>query len=246
MQDKSAGQHSASASGSAGPDELAVQFSRLARGLQQQGDPRSTLVEIVRAAVQLIPGSEQGSISTVVGRRHLESQVPSGELARTLDELQQRTGQGPCLDAVYQKETVLVPDLAAETRWPQFTELACLAGAGSLLAFQLYVDGDDLGALNLYAGSAGAFDEESEHIGLVFASHAALAYEATQTQAGLRRSVATRQFIGQAQGILMERHKVTADQAFGMLVQVSQRSNTKLREVAEQLIHSGVLLIDEQ
>ena len=246
MQDKEGGQDQASATGSAGHDGLAVQFGRLARGLQQQGDPHSTLVEIVRAAVQLIPGSEQGSVSTVVGRRHLQSQVASGELARTLDELQQHTGQGPCLDAVYQNETVLVTDLAAETRWPQFTELACSAGARSLLAFQLYVDGDNLGALNLYAGSAGAFGDESEHIGLLFASHAALAYDAAQTKSGLARSVATRQLIGQAQGILMERHKVTADQAFAMLVQVSQHSNTKLRDIAERLVHSGMLPTDQQ
>jgi transcriptional regulator with GAF, ATPase, and Fis domain len=246
MHDEEGSQDQASATGSTGADELAAQFSRLARGLRQQGDPDSTLLEIVRAAVQLIPGSEQGSVSTVIGRRHLKSQVTSGELARTLDELQQRTGQGPCLDAVYQHKTVLVSDLAAETRWPRFTQLACLAGAGSLLAFQLYVDGDNLGALNLYAGSAGAFDDESEHIGRLFASHAALAYDAAQTQSGLTRSVATRQLIGQAQGILMERHKVTADQAFAMLVQVSQHSNTKLRDIAEQLVHSGMLPTDQQ
>ena len=141
---------------------------------------------------------------------------------------------------------VLVNDLAAETRWPQFTELARSAGAGSLLAFQLYVDGDNLGALNLYATSAEAFDEESEHVGLLFAAHAALAYDAAQTHAGLTRSVATRQLIGQAQGILMERHKVTADRAFEMLVQVSQHSNTKLRDVSEHQIHSGMLTTDKQ
>lgn len=110
-----------------------------------------------------------------------------------------------------------------------------------MLAFQLYVDGDNLGALNLYARSAGAFDDESEHVGQLFAAHAALAYEGARKQAGLARSVASRQVIGQAQGILMERHKVTADQAFAMLVRVSQYSNTKLRDIAEQLIRSGVL-----
>ncbi len=240
MQEESVYQERAQ-EGAAGRDDLAVQFSGLARTLQQQDDAQSTLVEIVRAAVQLIPGSEEGSISTVVGRRQVRSEVPSGDLARALDELQEQTGQGPCLDAVYQHDTVLVTDLASERRWPRFAERACAAGAGSMLAFQLYVDGDNLGALNLYARSAGAFDDESEHVGQLFAAHAALAYEGARKQAGLARSVASRQVIGQAQGILMERHKVTADQAFAMLVRVSQYSNTKLRNIAEQLIRSGVL-----
>ena len=77
--------------------------------------------------------------------------------------------------------------------------------------------------------------------GLLFASHAAVAYEAVRQQAGLARSVATRQLIGQAQGILMERHKITADRAFGLLVQVSQHRNTKLRDIADALVSTGTL-----
>ncbi len=110
-----------------------------------------------------------------------------------------------------------------------------------MLSFQLYVEGDNLGALNLYSRHAGAFDDESEHVGLLFAAHAAVAYSAVRRQAGLARSVATRQLIGQAEGMLMERHKLTADEAFAMLVRVSQNGNVKLRDVAEQLVRSGSL-----
>jgi hypothetical protein len=110
-----------------------------------------------------------------------------------------------------------------------------------MLSFQLYVEGDNLGALNLYSRTPVAFDDESEHVGLLFASHAAIAYDAVRQQTGLARSVATRQLIGQAQGILMERHKITADQAFGLLVRASQHRNTKLRDVADALVHSGEL-----
>ena len=110
-----------------------------------------------------------------------------------------------------------------------------------MLCFQLYVEGDDLGALNLYSRVADAFDDESEHVGLLFAAHAAIAFEAVRERDGLSRSVLTRQLIGQAQGILMERHKVTQDQAFGLLVAASQRSNTKLRDVADALVATGAL-----
>lgn len=224
-----------------GNDRLAVQFSELARSLQQLDDPDGTLVEIVQAAVQLIPGCDEASISAVMDRRRVTSQAPSAELARIVDALQNEVRQGPCLDAVYEHETVRVADMASETRWPEFSRRAAAAGAAGMLSFQLYVEGDNLGALNLYSRHSGAFDDESEHVGLLFASHAAIAYAAVQKQSGLVRSVATRQLIGQAQGILMERHKLTADQSFALLVRASQHNNVKLREIAHQLVESGVM-----
>ncbi len=110
-----------------------------------------------------------------------------------------------------------------------------------MLACQLYVEGDDLGALNLFSRTAGGLDEESEHVALMFAAHAALAYAAAQQRETAARTVATRQLIGRAEGILMERHRVTAEQAFSMLVRVSQHRNLKLRDVAERLVLSGRL-----
>jgi len=98
--------------------------------------------------------------------------------------------------------------------------------------------------LNLYSRQAGMFDDESEHVGLLFAAHAAIAYSGARTKADLGRAVATRQLIGQAQGILMERHKITGDQAFALLVAASQRTNIRLRELAEQLVASGEFTAD--
>ncbi len=227
--------------GSDGRDELAVLFSGFARTVQQQSDPHETLVEVVRAAVELIPGCDEGSISVVMDRRTVTSRAASGELPRVVDALQEAVGQGPCLDAVYEQETVRVADMASETRWPKFAARALEAGAAGMLSIQLFVEGDNLGALNLFSRRAWAFDDESEHVGLLFASHAATAYAAAQQQAKLVRTVATRQLIGRAEGILMERHKVTGDQAFAMLVRASQHRHLKLRDVAEQLVHSGGL-----
>jgi GAF domain-containing protein len=222
-------------------DDLAVRLSGFARGIEQQDDPHSALHEIVCAAVELVPGSDEGSITLVVGRKTVTSQAANGDLARAVDALQEQTGQGPCLDAVYDQDTVLVPDLAVETRWPLFSDRAVEAGARSMLAFRLYVEGDNLGALNLYARDPMAFGEESERTGALFASHASVAYAAARKQSQLARTVETRQRIGQAQGILMERHRMTDDQAFALLVRVSQRSNTKLRDVADRLVHTGEL-----
>lgn len=189
----------------------------------------------------MIPGAEEGSISVVIGRKQVRSRAPSGELPAIVDGIQDETGEGPCLDAVFEQQTVRVPDMANEQRWPHFAERAREAGAAAMLAFQLYVDGDNLGALNLYARSSNAFDDESEHVGLLFASHAAIAYAAAYRQQGLQRALETRDVIGQAKGILMERYKVTGPVAFDLLIRVSSHTNAKLRDVAEHLIEQGLL-----
>jgi hypothetical protein len=110
-----------------------------------------------------------------------------------------------------------------------------------MLSFQLYVEGDNLGALNLYSRRPNAFDDESEHVGLLFASHAAIAFSDARKVEQLQHGLITRDLIGQAKGILMERFKITSAQAFTLLVRVSQHTNRKLRDVAKELANTGQL-----
>ena len=227
--------------GAAGEDGLALLLSEFARTIQHQPDTSSTLAEIVRAAVELIPGCDEGSISVIISRRKVSSQAASGDLPVVVDALQEGLGEGPCLDAAYEQMTVRVPDLASEQRWPRFSAAAAAAGAAGMLSFQLYVEGDNLGALNMFSRTSWAFDDESEHVGLMFAAHAAVALSASQQRTKLNRAVATRELIGVAQGILVERHKLTPDQAFALLVRVSQHRNIKLRDLADRLVHTGHL-----
>lgn len=226
---------------SAEHDELARQLSAFARRAQSQDDPGLMLDEVVRAAVALIPGAEEGSISVVTGRRDVTSQHPSGELPAQVDALQTETGQGPCLDAAYEHETVRVPDMATEDRWPKFAARASALGAASMLSIQLWVENDNLGALNLYSRTAESFTDESEHVGLLFASHAAIAFAGADKAHHLNIGLARRDLIGQAKGILMERFKITADQAFAILVRTSQGANRKLYDVVEELVATGVI-----
>ncbi|HYQ82726.1 MAG TPA: GAF domain-containing protein, partial [Rubrobacter sp.] len=152
---------------------MATQLSELARELQQENDLDAVLAGIVQAALELIPGTAHASISLVTGRKKVNSEVASGELPRQVDALQNSTGQGPCLDAAYQERVVRVPDLSRETRWPDFSRGAMELGARSMLSFQLFVEGDRLGALNLYGDGPDAFDDESEQTGSLVAAHAA-------------------------------------------------------------------------
>lgn len=142
---------------------------------------------------------------------------------------------------MYEQETVRLPDFESEDRWPDFTKRARELGAGSMLAVQLFVEGDDLGALNLTNERPGGFDAQSEHVALLFATHAAVAMSGAQELERMTRALGTRDLVGQAKGVLMERFKVTGDQAFTLLVRASQDSNRKLTEIADELVTSGQL-----
>lgn len=216
--------------------DVAEQLGRLARSLQAEGDTGVLLDEIVAAAVHLVPGAQEASISQVVAKRQVTSPHRTGDLPERVDAIQTDTGEGPCLDAAYEHETVRVPDLRHEQRWPDFARRAVEAGAGSMLSFQLYVRGDTLGALNLYNREPDAFDDESEQVGLLLASHAAVAFADAQKLDHLQRAVASRDLIGQAKGMLMERYAIDDRAAFRVLARVSQTSNRPLRAVAEELV----------
>jgi len=109
------------------------------------------------------------------------------------------------------------------------------AGVGSMLCFQLFVHGDTLGALNLYSPEAGAFTEEPETSGRVFATHAAVALAAAQHEQQLHAALANRDIIGQAKGIVMERFHLDADRAFTLIARLSQEENIKLHEIATKI-----------
>ncbi|WP_258062686.1 GAF and ANTAR domain-containing protein [Arthrobacter sp. B0490] len=222
--------------------DLATELAGLARSLQQEPDGDAILEGFVHAALELVPGADEGSVSVVLGRKNIGSRAPSGDLPRRIDALQMETDEGPCLEAAYKHRTIRVPNMDTEQRWPLFARRAAEAGARGMLSIQLWVQGDDLGSLNLYSHESDAFTDESENIGLLVASHAAVAFAEAEESRQLKAAVHSRDLIGQAKGILMERHKITGPQAFIALSLASQRTNTKLLKVAEHLVNSGELL----
>lgn len=235
------GQPSRANTGTTTHNQLAEGLGTLARDLEQFDDQAGMLAGIVAAAVAMIPGAEEGSISVVIGRRAVTSQAPTSDLPLRIDALQEQSREGPCLDAAYEQQTVRVDDLSSEDRWPRFSPRASAAGAVSMLSIQLYVEGDDLGALNLYAGAANAFTDESEQVGLLFAAHAAIAYVGVRKQTQLNQALISRDLIGQAKGILMERYGITGERAFLLLTRASQNSNQKLQHLAATLVEHGTI-----
>jgi len=222
--------------------DLATELAELARSLQHEPDTDAVLSGLVHAALNLIPGAGEGSVSIVTGRRNIGSRAPSSDLPQRIDALQMESGEGPCLEAAYEHRTVRVADMETDQRWPLFAQRAYEAGARGMLSIQLYVQGDDLGALNLFSYKAHAFTDESENVGLLVASHAAVAFAEAEKSWQLTEAVNSRDVIGQAKGILMERHKITGSQAFIVLSLASQRDNLKLWDVADHLVNSGDLV----
>ena len=222
-------------------NDLADTLSTLARTLQHEHSVEDTLRAIAEAAVGTVPGADYASLLVVERRRVVHTRAATDDLAVKVDRAQHETGEGPCLDSVYEQRTVRLPDMAREQRWPKFTRRAAGLGVYSMLSFQLFVQAENLGALNLFAARPDAFDDDSEHIGLLFASHAAVAMSGAQQLADMDRAVAARDVIGQAKGILMERYKVNPDEAFLLLARASQQSNIKLVELARKLSATGEL-----
>ena len=215
---------------------LAQALTEVARTLEAKRGVSETLRAIVLSSVGTIPGAEHAGISLVQRRSVVETVAPSDDLVGRVDLLQYEIGEGPCLDAAWNQDICRVDDLSVEDRWPQFCRRAVEFGVRSILAFRLFVASDNMGALNVYSQHPGAFDEESEQVGRLFAAHAAVALAGSERERRLAEAIQTRDLIGQAKGILMERHSISAEQAFTVLIEASQGANIKLRDVAEYLV----------
>lgn len=189
-----------------------------------------------------VTGAEYAGISLVDQGHRVRTVAPTDEVVVTIDEVQYRTGQGPCLDAIADHQVFRTGDLATEDRWPAFTPAAAETGVRSILSYRLFVTDTTLGSLNLYSRARDAFSEQTGDDGRLFAAHAAIALIGAQTEARLHMAMENRDTIGMAKGILMQRHDLDAVQAFRMLVESSQNANKKLFQVATWVVENRLEL----
>jgi GAF domain-containing protein len=221
-------------------DALARRLAEAARSLQRQTSPQQVMDGVVHLARDMVPGAEEATITMVRKDRHCYSAAATSTLASDFDVWQDQTGEGPCLDVIWQQQTMRVDDLASDPRWPVLGPRAAARGVRSMLCLQLFVHRDTLGALDLLGLAPSAFTDESEHVGLLLASHAAIAAADAHHFENVTSALVNRDVIGQAKGILMERFKITSDQAFAVLAKVSQDTNRKVSAVAEDLALTGL------
>ena len=130
-------------------------------------------------------------------------------------------------------------DLAADQRWPAFGAIAAAHGVNSMISFKLFDADGTVGALNLYSSKPYAFGAEAEETGALLAAHAAVVLAASRKQANLAVALESRDVIGQAKGILMERYKLDDRAAFATLIAISQHTQRKLRDIADELRRTG-------
>jgi hypothetical protein len=225
---------------------LAHQMQHVAEQLDGQDGLDTTLLVMVSTAVQFIPGVEHAGL-TIFSQGRVDAPLGLGyatsDLARGIESAQYEAEDGPSLEAVCRRTTIGVVDSCAEERWPAFTAQARAWGVRSMLCLPLDAGDRDGGrySLNLYSGRVAAFEGYAEDVAQLFSVHAHLAVRHVTQTDQLHAAIATRDVIGQAKGILMQRYKITADQAFRVLKHVSAETHTKLRDVAEQLASSGAL-----
>jgi GAF domain-containing protein len=213
----------------------------LARALHvKNAELQPTLEAIASTAVSMLSPARYAGL-TIFSRGELIPRASTGEPPRLLDRLQQELGDGPCINAAKHQSIFRIEDTRQDERWPKFSAEAARLNVRSMLCVPLWVDERGLGALSLYADQAAAFTDLHERVTTLLATFAALALAEAQRANQMHDALSSRDVIGQAKGILMERHGVTADAAFGVLSRVSQAENMKLAEIARHLVETGKL-----
>lgn len=216
--------------------DLAARMADMARTLAHERTLDAVLAEVTAAAVELIPGVDTAGILLIKSRGKFESLATTSELPHQLDILQMTYEEGPCVQAALAETIVRTEDFRHETRWPRYSPAVAEIGVLSGMSFKLYTGDRTAGALNLFGLTPRDWDADDESIGSVLAAHAAAAIIASQQEQQLQAALLTRDRIGQAKGIVMERFGVDDVRAFQMLRRLSQEDNTKLVDVADRVI----------
>lgn len=231
---------------SEGFDELAQaeRFARISDALKSESPGEPTLQRTVELAVQTIPACGMAGIAQWMVDGHITTMAVTDPLVERVDALQNELAEGPSRDVIWgTMNDHVIDDLGSESRWARWASQAVHLGIQSVLSIRLDIT-KHTGVLSLYAQSAQAFDATDLAVASIFARHAAVALEASERYTGMRTALRSRQTIGVAQGMLMQRYRLSLDQSFEVLRRYSNQQNIKLRDLAEQLVRTGYVSDD--
>lgn len=228
-------------------DRMLDEFESLTRTLLGAGTVAGALQQVVDAAVHVVPAADLVSVTLQAPDGTFSTPVQTDALAVELDQVQYRTGQGPCLDVADPAGPgyVASDDLYDEKRWPEFTALATGRGFGAIICTG-FLPADQptqvFGALNIFSRRMKGLSSTDRYAALLLATHVSLALNQVHTvelaelhDAQLSKAIDSRDVIGQAKGILMNRQGITPDEAFTILSSTSQDLNIKLVDLARTL-----------
>lgn len=218
-----------------------VALADLARALhaKTRTGPLAVLEDAVAAALTLVTGASSAAVTTVKSRTITDTLAATDEHATQFDHLQSRSGQGPCLDAAAGQYTIAVSDVGTDHRWPTLAaEAAAHSPIRSVVCYPLFTHTEKMGVLTVYCTAPHALTDDELLIGYALAAHAALAYDAARKYEQFHRALTSRDTIGQAKGITMERFNINAQDAFALLATLSPDTNVSVAHIAHQLAHS--------
>ncbi len=214
-------------------------FAALAEIIYQGSDAGQMYAAICVAATLVVPGCDHASLLVRDGDRYVTVGA-SDRLAQRVDELERRSGDGPCIDAIEEETPQIDPDLTTPSLWPKLAKtLVAETPVRGAMGFRLLMDKRKGAALNLFSDSANVFDAESAGRGALLAAFASVAINAVakgEDATSLRRGLLSNREIGKAVGMLMLLHEMTEEQAFELLRRHSQALNIKLADVAREVI----------
>jgi GAF domain-containing protein len=218
--------------------DLAMRMADLARTAAAPRSVEDVLSDVTAAALELVPGTDTAGVLLIGKGGKWDSLGGTSDLPHLLDELQMKYNEGPCVEAALDDLIVRTEDFRTDERFPNWSPAVVELGVLSGVSFKLYTANRTAGALNLFAFKPNAFDGESETFGTVLAARAAAAILASREGEELQSALSTRDRIGQAKGIIMERYNVDDIQAFDMLRKLSQDSNIRLVDIAQRVIET--------
>jgi GAF domain-containing protein len=212
----------------------------IAIGLHESECFEETAGGVVRSALQLLGCSHAGLVLLGRGGR-LQIAAVTDPAVEAIYQWQLSAGYGPLIAAVRGREPVRVPDAAEESRWRGWAEIITGLGIRSVLHVPMLLGDRVGGVLSFYSEEPDAFSDQDEAVAHILARHASVAVATARKQEDLAQAIDARKLIGQAMGILMERFDLDGDRAFEVLKRYSQDTNTKLRDVAQQLVDTRLL-----
>lgn len=222
-------------------DEIYLRIAAVAHNLHiSEAHADVVIAELTELAATVIPGAQCAGITTVTHRtKEIVTPAATGRWPILLDEIQQKYRQGPCLTAASEHTPVDINDLDHDTRWPAYqAEARAHTPIRSIMSFELAGTTHLVAALNVYAEQPNVFDEHAHAVGRIFSTHTLLAWDAARSREQFAQALASRDIIGQAKGLIMERFTIDALQAFAMLRKLSQDTNIPVANVAERIVHA--------
>jgi PAS domain S-box-containing protein len=212
-----------------------------------EADLRSVLRRVAELAAEGIPGVD--AVSVMLGRPgDPDVLASSSALAQAADGLQHLAGMGPIFDAHRHGRPVVTTDPFDDSRWPQLAHIdANDRSLQAWLALPLAVAGQTSGVMALYGQSApragldSLIDLAQPYVAATetLVRDSQLMADMARVRDELEEALRSRAVIDQAKGMIMITRGCDAGEAFSVLVQMSNTSNRKIRDLAQSFVEEA-------